>query len=777
MRRFTDERLGLPHSWTYRRVLRARLAAQRKQGEQHIPRALPRLLRPRRLVLGAVTLWFALMPATVPYLGRLDLALFDAIQPVWSLGSAHSPVAYVAVPAGSTPRDRQLDAIDALPTRLAALSAQGKIVGLALPESWQSALTWSDRGNQRRRALQTAAVVSEAAMAPSRERWISLSGAGVTIPAPSLLMIHGGMPSTPTNHPAMISGTAYQPLLTRSGKTVDTAFATALWMLASHRRPTWNRNGILVADGTRIATDPAGAIYTPQSKDRLRTVSWNDFLQNPPADVRIWVLGADGDLTARQAALTTSALMAGHTAHSPAWGIVLGSGAVLLVGLFLGFRRHLGLTVGVLAATLLAVALLAGQWSALLGGSLWLPMAPALMWLLLGCVSDSLLIKAAAAAPPAQMNRLRLELARRQVDLDEPEAARATLSKCPPSPQVLEVLYDIGLHYEQARHFDKAGEIYRFILNRQRGFRDVAQRVQRLPTAGAGGFDATQTLVMRDSIFTPSTLGRYEIERELGRGAMGTVYLATDPMIGRKLAIKAVDFSALIGDERETFRGRFFREAEAAGRLSHPHIVTVFDAGEEQNTAYLAMDYVPGETLAHFARPDRLLTLEAVYRLLAQAAEALDYAHRQRVIHRDVKPGNMIYNQDEERIKVTDFGIARVTDGTRTRTGTIMGSPSYMSPEQLAGETVDGRSDVFSLGVTLFQLLTGQLPFQGESLASLAYQITKARQPNIREVRPDLPASAKRIVNKAMQKKPADRFQSAAEMAEQLQRSADRVSA
>ena len=724
------------------------------------------------------TLWLALLPATVPSLDRLDLVLFDAVQPLWSLGSAHSPVAYVAVPAGNAVRARQIGAMDALPARLDALSAQGKIVGLALPQTWQQALNWTEHGGERRQALQSAAVVSTAATGPDPDQsdWITLSAAGVTIPAPALMMIHGGMPSTPAQQPALLSSTAYQALLTRNGRNADSAFATTLWALATRRQPVWNRNGAVVADGARVATDPAGGIYVPQSKDRLRTVSWSDFLANPPADVRIWVLGANDDIAARQAALTASALMAGHTAHTPGWGILLGAGAVLLVGLFLAFRRRLGLTVGVLAAALLAVSLLAGQWSALLGGSLWLPLAPALLWLLLGSAADSLMNRVVAATPRAQMNRLRLELARRQVDLEEPDAARTTLSHCPPSPQVLEVLYDIGLRYEQTRHFDKAGETYRSILAHRRGFRDVAQRVQRLPKAG-GGFDATQTLVVRDSIFTPTTLGRYEVEQELGRGAMGTVYLATDPMIGRKLAVKAVDFSALIGDERETFRQRFFREAEAAGRLSHPHIVTVFDAGEEQNTAYLAMDYVPGETLAHFAQPDRLLPLETVYRLVAQAAGALDYAHRQRVIHRDVKPGNMIYNQDEDRIKVTDFGIARVTDGTRTRTGTIMGSPSYMSPEQLAGETVDGRSDVFSLGVTLFQLLTGQLPFQGESLASLAYQITKARQPNIREIRPDLPASAKRIVNKAMQKKPADRFQSAGEMAELLQRSADRVGA
>lgn len=747
-----------------------------EQGETPIFRRFLRHLRNRRTLLGIVTLWFAVFPATVPFLGRVDLSLFDAAQPLWSSGATKPSVGFVSVPAGNTPPEQQRAALDALPERLATLSAQGAIVGLALPPSWRDALKWSDQGRNRRARLGRHALVATAPPPPARQAWVPWPVAGVRLTLPATLLIHGGMPTTSTP-PPLFSNTPYQPLLTSGSKGVDSVFPTALWALVTGQKPAWNPGVGLVSAKASTLTDPASGIYVPQNGKSLRPIAWRRFLSDDPPNLRVWVLGVDNDGAARQAALTAAALISGRAAHTPAWTIVLGLGATLLIGVFLTVRRRVSPTVGLLAAALLGAGLLAAQWSALLAASLWLPLAPALMWLILGYAGDSLLSRVVAAVPAEQLNRLRLELARSQVDLEEPEAARATLAKCPPSPQVLEVLYDIGLNYEQARHFDKAEQTYRSILARRRRFRDVARRLQRLPTAAGGGFDAAQTMVMRDSIFTPATLGRYEIERELGRGAMGTVYLATDPMIGRKLAIKAVDFSALIGDERETFRQRFFREAEAAGRLSHPHIVTVFDAGEEQNTAYLAMDYAPGETLAHFAQPDHLLPLETVYRLLGQAAEALDYAHRQRVIHRDVKPGNMIYNPEEERIKVTDFGIARVTDGTRTRTGTIMGSPSYMSPEQLAGETVDGRSDVFSLGVALFQLLTGRLPFQGESLASLAYQITKARQPNIREVRPDLPASAKRIVNKAMQKKPGDRYQSAAEMAEQLQRNAGRVGA
>jgi serine/threonine-protein kinase len=156
-------------------------------------------------------------------------------------------------------------------------------------------------------------------------------------------------------------------------------------------------------------------------------------------------------------------------------------------------------------------------------------------------------------------------------------------------------------------------------------------------------------------------------------------------------------------------------------------------------------------------------------------ADALDYAHREQIVHRDIKPGNLIYNPEQDRVKVTDFGIARTAGSSRTRTGALVGSPSYMAPEQLTGDTVDGRADIFSLGVTLYQLTTGQLPFEGENLAGLAYQITKVRHEDVRSVRPDLPPALSRVVNRALRKKPDSRFATAAEMAEALRRIARRL--
>jgi serine/threonine-protein kinase len=271
-------------------------------------------------------------------------------------------------------------------------------------------------------------------------------------------------------------------------------------------------------------------------------------------------------------------------------------------------------------------------------------------------------------------------------------------------------------------------------------------------------------------------LGRYQIDRELGRGAMGMVYLGHDPKIGRTVAIKTMSLAQEFeGDKLADVKARFFREAETAGRLNHPNIVTIYDVGEDQELSYIAMDYLKGDNLLAWSKSDNLLPPKVVLELMVQVAEALDYAHSQKVVHRDIKPANIIYDQETGVLKVTDFGVACVTDTSKTKTGTILGSPSYMSPEQLAGQKVDGRSDLFSLGITLYQLLSGELPFIADSLASLMYKIANEKHPDIRMFRPDLPACVSQILNKALQKKAEDRFQSGAQMAKALLRCRDRM--
>jgi eukaryotic-like serine/threonine-protein kinase len=251
------------------------------------------------------------------------------------------------------------------------------------------------------------------------------------------------------------------------------------------------------------------------------------------------------------------------------------------------------------------------------------------------------------------------------------------------------------------------------------------------------------------------TLGRYRIERELGRGAMGAVYLGLDPQIGRQVAIKTMALGReFAGTELVEARTRFFREAEMAGRLQHPDIVTIFDAGEEDGLAYIAMEFVKGHDLLPHTAPGRLLPLGDVLQTTARVAEALAYAHRQGVVHRDIKPANVMVDAASNTVKVTDFGIARVADAHRTRTGRVLGTPSFMSPEQMAGGRVDGRSDLYSLGVMLFQLVTGALPHASDSMARLMHQIANEPAPDVRSLRPELPEGLARAIAAALEKRP-----------------------
>ena len=253
---------------------------------------------------------------------------------------------------------------------------------------------------------------------------------------------------------------------------------------------------------------------------------------------------------------------------------------------------------------------------------------------------------------------------------------------------------------------------------------------------------------------------------------MGVVYLGMDPEIRRVIAIKTMALAREFEDAQLVeVRDRFFREAEAAGRLQHPHIVTIHDAGEVQNLAYIAMEYLPGHDLSRYCHPDRLMAIDDVIPIIIMAASALDYAHRNHVVHRDIKPANLMFDPDRHVIKLTDFGIARIADSGITRTGKVIGTPSYMSPEQLYGRQVDGRSDLFSLGAMLYEMATGKLPFTGSSLADLMANIANNPHPNVIEANPALAGLAPgliRIIDKALQKKVEDRYQTGAEMVQDL---------
>ena len=272
---------------------------------------------------------------------------------------------------------------------------------------------------------------------------------------------------------------------------------------------------------------------------------------------------------------------------------------------------------------------------------------------------------------------------------------------------------------------------------------------------------------------SPTQFGRFRIDRPLGRGAMGTVYLAHDSQSDRPVALKTLALaSEFEGSELEQARERFFREAAMAGRLQHPDIVAIFDAGEAQGLAFIAMEYVSGHDLFRYTQPGRLLPAAGVLNTLARVARALAHAHRQGVVHRDVKPANVMIDAlapaGTGTVKVTDFGIARVTDAHRTRTGVVLGTPSFMSPEQMTGGPIDGRTDLYALGVMLFQLLTGALPHAAESMGRLMHQIVNEPAPDVRSLRPELPEALARVIARALEKRVEARYADGDQLAADL---------
>jgi len=269
---------------------------------------------------------------------------------------------------------------------------------------------------------------------------------------------------------------------------------------------------------------------------------------------------------------------------------------------------------------------------------------------------------------------------------------------------------------------------------------------------------------------TPPDLRDFELGAEIGRGAMAIVYKATQRSTGRQVAIKRLALSREFSrEDLADVRDRFMREARAAGALQHPDILQVVDAGQDGRDAWLALEYVLGRDLSLFTKPGQLLPVREVVQIGARLARALDYAHSRGVIHRDIKPANVMLDRINGSLKLMDFGIARVGDGSRTRTGLVLGTPSFMSPEQLAGLTVDGRSDLYSLGVLLYQLLTGTLPHQSESMARLMQQIATEPAPDVRIHRPGLPESLALVLAVALEKRPELRYPNGEQMARDLE--------
>ncbi len=380
--------------------------------------------------------------------------------------------------------------------------------------------------------------------------------------------------------------------------------------------------------------------------------------------------------------------------------------------------------------------------------------------------------------------------------LDNFEQRFAELKTRRPNDKVLGDLYALADQLEKRGRATQATAVFRHLARTDNTYRDTAVRLARLldaarrapPPAGPppAGPPAAESLAAApapsaslDTVAQPpmrapaespqlqvERLGRYALQKEIGRGAMGVVYLGRDSAIQREVAIKVIPLNSECSEaELAEARMRFFREAETAGRLNHPNIVTIYDVGEERGLAYIAMEYLKGRHLSDHTTSARLLDAQKVLELVARTADALGFAHKQQVVHRDIKPANLMYEPATDTLKITDFGIARITGLGNTRTGIVLGTPSFMSPEQLEGQTVTGRSDLFSLGVSLFQLLTGQLPFQADSMTGLMQQIAESPHPPLRAMRPDLPAYIDAIIDRALAKDPAARFDNGAQMA------------
>lgn len=480
----------------------------------------------------------------------------------------------------------------------------------------------------------------------------------------------------------------------------------------------------------------------------------------------------------------TSSLLSEHYIVQPSWAPALAMVLFALSALYIvaGLPRlsaGLGATV-TLGCVLLLLAL---EYAFLSLNARWLPLVLPVCVLVIGYIiitTKRFLIteagKQKSDEESAETNRM-MGLALQgqgQLDMAFDRFRRVPLNDVH-GPAVVSNLHNLALDFERKRQFNKAQAVYEYIAQFDKSDADVQAKLKRAKNLsetvilGGGGAHPGGTLILDNGSVEKPMLGRYQVEKELGKGAMGVVYQGKDPKIGRVVAIKTLALSQEFeGSELDDARERFFREAETAGRLQHQNIVTIFDAGEEHDLAYIAMEFLKGRDMVEYTRPGSLLPMQQVLSIGARVAKALAYAHQQHVVHRDIKPANIMYDAEADSVKVTDFGIARVTDSSKTKTGLVLGTPSFMSPEQIAGKKVDGRSDLYSLGVMLFQLLTGNLPFTAESMAELMYKIANEEAPDLRKFLPDAPESLALVLAMAMSKRVETRYQTGDVLAKDL---------
>ena len=439
--------------------------------------------------------------------------------------------------------------------------------------------------------------------------------------------------------------------------------------------------------------------------------------------------------------------------------ILLGVSILLLTPSLSGQRA-------LIVVSLLTTLLLTTEAYLLLAHGIWVQLVTATLFTMMGIGSVHVL-STMKRSPVIRIGGAALNAGPSAIaDIDELDLAFSVLRQQPPTDETKERLYEIAMIHGKSKEFAKAERVLAHLASIDTGFRDVSQKLKLLSgarnTTGGGEADypeESSSKEVPEAVGSGRTLGRYVLEKTLGRGAMATVYLGVDPKINRKVAIKTIALAEEFSDaDLDAAKAQFRREAESAGRLNHPNIIAIYDTGEDGNVAYLAMEYFSGKALNHYAQADNLLPPKWVLELTARAAEALHYAHGQNVVHRDIKPANLMYDAATDTMKITDFGIARLTDTSRTKTGIILGTPSYMSPEQLAASAVTGSSDLYSLGITMYQLLTGTTPFRSDSIPKLMDKIMNDKHKPLSSVRDDLPVEIDEVLGKMLSKKPEDRF-------------------
>jgi serine/threonine-protein kinase len=487
--------------------------------------------------------------------------------------------------------------------------------------------------------------------------------------------------------------------------------------------------------------------------------------------VQFPVPGYSGLSPAETVAHITSSILNEHFIVQPSWSVWASLGSFLLIAAYViaGVPR---LSAGKAATVTFAlfVLLMAAEFGLLSTAATWVKLvfpATALVLGHLALTTKRFLMteagKVKSDEESAETNRMMGLALQGQGQLD---MAFDRFRRVPMADAVMGNLYSLALDFERKRQFNKAEAVYQHMSAFDPDYKDLKAKLNRAKNLsetvmlGGGGAHPGGTMLLDGGAVEKPMLGRYQVEKELGKGAMGVVYLGRDPKIGRVVAIKTMALSQeFSGDELIDARERFFREAETAGRLQHQNIVTIFDAGEEHDLAFIAMEFLKGSDLADFCKGGQLLPVGKVISIVARVAEALAYAHTQNVVHRDIKPANIMYESESDTVKVTDFGIARITDSSKTKTGLVLGTPSFMSPEQLAGKKVDGRSDLYSLGVMLYQMLAGVLPFRGDSMSELMFKIANEEAADIRIIRPELPENLANVVALALSKRPETRYQ------------------